>query len=164
MKRGFTLVELITTFALSTVIIILLINVVLVIRNIYTKTNTRTDLYINQSNLSNIMNKKINKDNLVSYDPCDDGEECYQFSFNDGSSSKLIITENTIKFDEFVYKLDNKTQVGNVSIETHSVVGVDQNMNDSMLVIRIPITSLLYPNEDFGINLIYPYNSIQLSL
>ena len=39
-KKGFTLVELITTFALATVIIVLLINIVLLIKNIYSKNNS----------------------------------------------------------------------------------------------------------------------------
>ena len=45
MKRGFTLVELITTFALTAVIIVLLLNVVIIIRNLYTSSNVKTQLY-----------------------------------------------------------------------------------------------------------------------
>ena len=48
-KKGFTLVELITTLALTSVIVILLINVVLVINNVYSKSSIKTELYIKPS-------------------------------------------------------------------------------------------------------------------
>ena len=50
-NKGLTLIELITTFALSAVIIVLLINVVVSIRNVYSKVSVKSDLYITQSNL-----------------------------------------------------------------------------------------------------------------
>ena len=53
-NKGLTLVELITTFALTSVIVVLLINIVVVIKNVYSKSDIKTELYINQSNLSNV--------------------------------------------------------------------------------------------------------------
>jgi hypothetical protein len=158
-NKGFTLVELITTFALASVIIILLINLIVVIRNIYSKTNIKTELYINQSNLSNLMNKKINKDNLDSYEECDDEEFCYIFSLVDGENIKLSATENVIKFGDFVYKLDNRSKVVNPSLTTEYFAEIVEDVNDSILIINIPVENDLYPNANFGINLIYQYNA-----
>lgn len=163
-KKGFTLIELITTFALSAVIVILLINIIVVIRNIYSKANIKTELYINQSNLSNAMNKKISKDNLVSYQECYDEDFCYLFEFIDGESIKLNITDTSIKFGDFVYKLGSKTSVVNPSISEEYITGMDTETNDSFLIIKIPIKHELYPNIDFGINLVYPYNSNKTTL
>ena len=157
-KKGFTLVELITTFALSAVIIILLINIVVVIRNIYSKTDLKTELYINQGNLSNAMNKVINKDNLISYSECNDEDFCYLFNLSTGESIKLTVSNTNIKFGDFVYKLKSNTSVGNPSITTEYITGITNN-NDSFLIIKIPISTDQYPGEDFGINLVYPYNS-----
>ena len=163
-KKGFTLVELITTFALSAVIVILLINIIITIKNIYSKTNIKTELYIKQSTLSNAMNKKINKDNLESYEVCEDSEFCYIFNLYDGESLKLTIDENSIKFDSIVYKLDRKTSIVNPSVSEEYIAGQTADKNNSFLVISIPITNSLYPNIDFGINLVYPYNSNETSL
>ena len=158
-NKGFTLVELITTFALASVIVILLINLIVVIRNIYSKTNIKTELYINQSNLSNLMNKKINKDNLDSYEECDDEEFCYIFSLVDGETIKLSATESVIKFGDFVYKLDNRSKVVNPSLITEYFAEIVEDVNDSILIINIPIENDMYPNTNFGINLIYQYNA-----
>ena len=158
-KKGFTLVELITTFALSAVIVILLMNIIVVIKNIYSKTSIKTELYINQSNLSNAMNKVINKDNLESYEECDDEEICYLFKFYNGESTKLIVTDSLVKFGDIVYKLGPKVSVGEVNVSTETIDNVSIDKNDSFLVIKVPINCELYPNIDFGINLVYPYNS-----
>lgn len=163
-KKGFTVIELVTTFALTSVIIILLINVILVIKNLYSNTNVKTELYINQSNLSNIMNSKINHDNLISYDICSDSEFCYIFSFKDGTSSKLVVTQDKISFGEFVYKLNSGTQVDSPKITRDSILNMPTTVNDSLLIIKIPIKCSLYPDIDFGINLVYQYNSSKTSL
>ena len=147
-KNGFTLVELITTFALTTVIIVLLINVVLLIKNIYSKTNVKTELYINQSNLSNALNSKINNNDLVSYEPCTDSEFCYEFNFRNDESIKLIVEKDKIKFGDYIYKLGNKTRVENATLTP----------DEDLLILKIPIVSDIYPNIDFGINLVYVGN------
>ena len=163
-NKGFTLVELITTFALSAVLIILLINIIVIIKNLYSKSNIKTNLYINQSNLSNAMNKKINSDNLESYSECNDEEFCYQFNFYNGESIKLTISDTNIKFGSVVYKLDNNLTITEPSVSTEYVSGQPSNKNDSFLIIKIPVKHKLYPNIDFGINLVYPYNSNITSL
>ena len=160
-ERGFTLVELITTFALTAVIVVLLINILVVIRNIYSKTNIKTELYINQSNLSIAMNKKIKDDNLDSISKCNDEEFCYDLSFysdddedGDPDSLKLTINNKTIKFGDYVYKIGNDVNVVNPEVVTE----------DNILVIKIPIKHKVYPNIDFGINLVYPYDSNEIQL
>ena len=156
-KNGFTLVELITTFALTSVIIILLINVVIIIKNVYSNSNIKTELYINQSNLSNVLNSKIYNENLDSYEECDDTDFCYTFNFMDGTSTKLTVTDKTIKFGDYIYNLKDKTKVENPSLEIEFIDETDIENLDSFLVLKIPITCELYPDIDFGINLVYSY-------
>lgn len=148
-NKGFTLVELITTFALTSVIIVLLINVIVAIKNVYSNTSVKTELYINQSNLSHALNSKINGNLLTSYEECTDVASCYEFQFSDGTSTKLTITDKQIKFGDYVYNLDKKTNVETVT------VGPDDS--NKFLVLKIPITNELYPDIDFGINLVYAY-------
>lgn len=158
-NKGLTLIELITTFALSAVIIILLINVVSVIRTVYSKSNIKSELYINQSNLSNILNERINRDNIDSYEECSlDGYLiCQNFYFVDGENIKLLVSEKEIKFGEYVYKLDKKTSVVNPSFEVGYInTNNDSNVNN-ILVLKIPIICELYPNIDFGVNVVYLY-------
>lgn len=158
-KNGFTLVELITTFALTTVIVVLLINVVVVIKNIYSNSNIKTELYIKQSNLSNALNSKFKNENLDSYQDCEEEGYllCQNFNFVNGESIKLTVTEKEIKFGNFVYNLDNNVKVENPSFDIEFVDINTGNNGNNILVLKIPIICELYPDIDFGINLVYPY-------
>lgn len=158
-RRGFTLVELVTTFALASVIIVILINVVLIIKNMTSESDTKTKLLIDQSILSNEINSKLKNGNIVSYDACTDSNFCYEFTLSDGEIVDLKITDNSIKFGNYVYKLYNGVEVLNPQITKESVSVVDTDSNNSFLVVKIPIKYKLYPNEDYGINLVYMYNS-----
>ena len=157
-NKGFTLIELITTFSLTAIIVVLLINVVVSIKNVYSKTNIKSELYINQSNLSKQLNSKINDGNLSSYQICNDEEFCYIFNFRDGESIKLTVTEKTIKFGDYVYNLNDKTSVKEPSLSIEYVDISDVENNYSFLVINIPIFNDYYSNIDFGVNVVYQYN------
>jgi hypothetical protein len=163
-KKGFTLIELITTFALTSVIIIILINIVIVIKNIYTKNDVKSELLIEQSNLSNLINKKFDVDFLNSYTQCNDSEFCYTFYFVDGTSSKLVVTDNYIKFDSYVYKFKKGTTSQNPTLQLLDTEALSGSLANGFLVIKIPIKNKLYPNEDFGINIVYQYNFNQIGL
>lgn len=160
-KNGFTLVELITTFALTATIVILLLNVVIIIKNIYSNTNIKTELYINQSNLSNVLNSKIKKDNLSSLQDCsEDGYLlCQVFEFVNGESKKLLVSEKNITFGEYVYKLDDNSSVSNPNLNIEYL-----SNGDSLIILKIPIINELYPDSNFGINLVHIYNPSELVL
>lgn len=163
-KKGFTLVELVTTFALSTVIIVILVNIVLVIKNIYTKYELKSNLLIEQSNLSSLINKKIYNNSLVSYEPCNESDFCYIFTFTDGTTSTLVVNKDSIRFDSYVYKLEGGSVIGDLSMKLIDVEVSSEEMNNSFYVIKIPIKNKLYPNEDFGLNIVYQYNSKKITL
>lgn len=163
-KKGFTTIELITTFALSTVIIIILINVVLIIKNIYSQNEIKSQLLIEQSNLSNLINKKFTSDNLSSYQACSDSSFCYTFKFVDGTTSTLVVGDDYIKFDSYIYKRKGGSSIGDSTFEITNVDVSNTEVNNSILVIEIPISNKLYPNEDFGIKIVYQYNSNKVAL
>lgn len=158
-KKGFTLVELVTTFALASAIIVLLINIVVLIKNIYTKDDVKTKLYIEQGNLSNEINKTLRSGSILSYSECSDSSFCYEFNLIDGTSAKLIVNNDTIKFKNVVYKLPKNTTIGTPTFEKYNINVSNTDINDSIIQIKIPVTSKLYSNTDFGINFIYQYNS-----
>ena len=163
-SKGFTLVELITTFALASVIIILLINIIVVIKNIYSKTDIKTELLIEQGNISNLINKKLEKNYLLNYNPCNESDFCYSFEFLDGTISKLVVSDEYIKFDSYVYKVKEGTVIERSTIELIEVPTSNIEDNNSFLVIKVPIKHKLYPNEDFGLNIVYQYNSREITL
>ena len=163
-RKGFTLIELITTFGLASVLIILLINIVLVIKNLYSENNIKSELIIEKSNLLHLMNKKFDTDFLDSYLPCQDSDFCYNFYFVDGSVSKLVVSDNSITFDNYTYKAKKGIKIGNPTLELIDIVVSSDEANNSFLVIKIPVKHKMYPNEDFGVKLVYTYNSNKITL
>ncbi len=163
-KNGFTLVELITTFALAAVIITILVNISLILKNTYHKSDIKTKLLIEQANLSKKINLKLLESSLISYNNCNDYDICYVFNFLNGSSVKLLVGDTYIKFDNYVYELVDGTKIERPVIMNEHVPLSDLSVNDSFLVIKIPIKNNLYPNKDFGINIVYPYNSNEITL
>ena len=157
-NKGLTLIELITTFALSAVIIVLLINVVASIRTVYSKVSIKSDLYITQSNLSNAVNSKLHDNMLDSYDTCTDSTFCYNFILVTGETFKLIVEENKITVGDQVYKLNNKTKVVNPTLSPEYIEKKEEYSGNNILVLKIPIVNELYPNIDFGVNIVYLYN------
>lgn len=158
-KNGFTLVELIATIALVAVILIFLFNIVFLLKDLYVKNNDRTELLVRQSLLSRRINEEFVPDNLHSVTSC--GEMCYSFEFNDGVTSQLSIdlTNKKVTYDDFVYKLEDSSFFGEVNVYVESVTLVDVTMEDSILIIDIPIYDSKYSNVNFGIKLIYAFNS-----
>lgn len=155
-KKGFTLIELITTFLLAVVIIILLLNIISIIKNIYQKNDIKSKLSLEQSNLSNIINKKFDN-GLKEYNPCDDSDFCYEFEFDDGSSSKLLVKNNRLRFDSYNYDFGNIAKISDYEILIEEVDIDDVNNKDAFLVIKLPIKSKQFPDMDFGIDFVTPY-------
>ena len=151
-NKGFTLVELITTLALVATIIIILMNVVLTIKDLYFKYDTKTILYINQANLSKELNSKI-KNNPYKYLSTTNPYTCNSsgctFNRIDGTSPELSVTPQRISFDGYVYRFEDGTS-GSFNYNVVQVGGVDTFLN-----IRIDINNVLYPGQNFGVNIVY---------
>lgn len=163
-KKGFTLIELITTFALASVIIVILVNIIGIIKEMYVKTDVKSKLLVEQSNLSYLINTKFEEDNLESYSVCTDSNFCYQFNFVDGTSSKLIVGEDYITFNNYTYKLVKDSIIESSTIDLIEVETSSEEINNAFLLMEIKIKNKLYKDEDFGISLVYQYNSKEIEL
>ena len=121
-------------------------------------------MLLEQSNLSNLINKKFDKDFLNSYLLCDESDFCYIFNFVDGTSSKLVVSDTYIKFDSYVYKIKKGSKISNPSLELYDMKELSGSQENGFLVIKIPINNKLYPNENFGLNIVYQYNFNEITL
>ena len=178
-NKGFTLVELVATFALSSAIIFLLINVVIVIKNIYVNYELKTNLIINQANLSKVLNDKLIDKEMITHSTCSLDTHCHIFYYDDyalklfmengtvkvynyetydyinksPASSDYELSTDTIEYNSNIYYLYN-TYI--YPINNGSIIESLNVIEDSdFIVINIPITNKLYLDKDFGINLIY---------
>lgn len=160
-KNGFTLVELITSFALASVIMIFIFNIVVILKQNYISKSVRTDLMIKQSLLSQKINEDFTNNNVKDIATCDTIKKCYEFTFLDNSKKKLTISsdDKTITYGDYSYVLTNSSYATKINVNINKV-NVDNNtLNDSILVIDMPIYNKKYANNNFGIKVIYQYNS-----
>ena len=160
-NKGFTLVELITSFALASVIMIFIFNIVVILKNNYISKSVRTDLLIKQSLLSQKMNEDFTNNNVKDVVTCDSDKKCYEFTFADDTVKQLKISadDKTITYGDYTYELTNSSYTSKINVSAKSITLDDVTLNDSILVIDIPILNKKYTDTNFGVKVVYQYNS-----
>ena len=158
-KKGFTIVELIASFALISLVVGLLFEVLFILKNLYTDSGVKTELLIKQALISEKINDELSTKSLRLATKC--GINCILFEFHDGTRSELSFNreENTFKYGDYKTKLIDGSQYGNIEISTEKVLGVGSGLSDSIIKIKIPIYHKLLKRQDFGINIVYQYDS-----
>lgn len=160
-KNGFTLVEIIVSFALTMVVVLFLFQLIITLKQVYTNNFVSSDLILKQSSISNMINKDFNTNYLYDVIGVEQNGDCYLISFSNGqrelcykhSASKD--QNDSIIYNNLEIELVSGSKIGNVNVNL--VKGdncVDINTcNDKFLFIDIPIT---YPDldDDYGIKII----------
>ncbi len=164
-KNGFTLVELITSFALASVIMIFIFNIVVILKQNYISKSVRTDLMIKQALLSQKINEDFTNNNIKDVITCDNVKKCYEITFADDTKKKLTISadDKTITYgndtDSYAYQLTNSSYATKINVSVKNVAVDDNTLSDSILVIDVPIYNKKYNNDNFGVKIIYQFNS-----
>lgn len=164
-RNGFTTIELIITITLTLVIMGFLLEILFILKEIYVSNGIRTELLIKQALISHKINQDFTNYEVENIINClDEEDECIEISFKDGPTKKLSIdrNENILKYGDFVTKLVDNSKFGEPIATSETIIGVPHVFNDTIIQIKIPITYPTY-DEDFGINIIYQYNSTIIS-
>lgn len=158
-KKGFTIIEMITSFVLVSLVVALLFEVLFIIKNLYSDSGIKTELLVKQALISEKINDEFNTKNIMIANSC--GDTCVNFIFTDGTSSELSFdrNENTLTYGNYKTKLIDGSEYGNIDISTQTVLDVPIGLNDSVAQIKIPIYHKLIKQQDFGINIVYQYDS-----
>lgn len=160
-NKGFTLVEVLVSLSLVAVIAIFLFQIIYLLRDIYVEKAVKSELYIESSNLSNVINKEIvTKENDNVYvkliNKKSDDEVAITYSDNTKTSIKINRENHTISFGNYNIKVLSKADIGNMEVYyNYEIVDLDKN---GVCNIKIPITHKDYPN-DFGVIVTYRYDS-----
>lgn len=166
-KKGFTLVELIVSFLLIATISIFLFQIVTIISTIYSEEGIRTELVLEQSNISNALNKDIYQNNksgnyvkrivIISENQVD-------IKFRDGSSKTLFVDQNknTISYGKFTQKFLSGTTIGNIDVELDYVDNSRFKYN-GVSTIKIPISYTTLTNS-FDILALIRFDTKEYSL
>lgn len=158
MKKGFTVVELIVSFSLVMVIVIFLFQIVISMKNLYTNSDLKTELLNIQSLVSNEINKKITKNEILSLNKC--GSYCVEFVYQDNTSDMLILDydNHTIQFGSYKTILPDDSYIKDAKINRVNAATFKESANNAILIIDIPIYNDNLKNKNFGIKVIYQYN------
>lgn len=158
-KNGFTVVELIVSFSLAIIIAIFLFQIVTNLKKLYINSILKTELVNIQSLISRDMNKNFKK-TITNIDDC--GNKCAEFIYQDGTSDKLEIGDNSVMFGNYKTTLPEQSYIKNPSINIASA-GTFEGKNNSLLIIEVPIFSETL-NQEFNIKIIYQFNSNKYNL
>jgi type II secretory pathway pseudopilin PulG len=158
-KKGFTVIELIVSFSLTTIVILLLFQMLLTLRDFYVESAFKSQLANRQALLSSKINNDFKNKEIKIALKC--GDYCLTFIFEDNTSKKLIVDNqnNIFTYGDYSTKLIDGSSFGDFYVRNEKIMGLPSNADlDSFIEINIPIFHPLL-EEDFGINILYQYDS-----
>ena len=88
-KKGFTVIELIVSFVLVITIATLLLQMVILLKNIYTSSGVKTEMLNKQAVISRQINKSLIEKEVSSVSNC--GDYCIMFTYNTNETEELKI-------------------------------------------------------------------------
>jgi len=162
-KNGFTVVELIVSFALTMLVSALLFQMLITLRNVYVDVGVKGQLLTKQALLSSKINFDFNNRKVSVILKC--GANCVRIFFDDNSSKELIVDKanNQVKYGTYTTKLVPGSSFRDIEVYNETVFPVTSNKNDSVFVIKVPIFHKDFPS-DYGLSIVYQYNSRNTSI
>jgi len=159
-NRGFTTIELITSFTLASVIMLILFNIILILKDNLSKVNAKTNMLVEKDNLSYNINKRFKEKELSSVTLCNEGDKCYEFTYSDSTSDKLIYsnTDKTITFNNYTFDIIDGITVEEPTITEHYDTMSSTKYN-GYFIIHIPIK---IDNKDYSIKINKHFNTDSL--
>ena len=161
-EKGFTLVELIVSSALSIVVVVYIFNVVLMIKDLYITNGIKTNLLLKQNEIVAMIEDSFLEKELTLFTV---SNEEVEFLYDDLSTKILSYNkgENYIEFDNKRVYLEKGVTIGNFSSGDDIIVEkVTDSAYNSILSFNLPITHN-YVEGDYGINIVHPYNYCGIS-
>lgn len=143
-NKGFSIIELIVSFTICTVIMIVLFQIVLVLKDLYEKSAIKTTLLNRQNIIVNLIYSDILEKELNNVSSC--GTYCITFDFTTVSKQlKYSSSDNTISYGDYVTEVLGGTTVDKA----------ETSIQNGVMSASMPITHKLFNNKDFGIRIVH---------
>lgn len=167
-NRGFSTVELVTTFALTLVVVTVLLQLVVVLKELYVNNGIRNNLLTKQA----LISEKI-KDDFRNYEVdrvTKVNSSWLKINYVNKGEVDLKVNGDLIEYDGNVFKLAEGTRIVQTKVSetdyedislSYRTVDYSNSTNvgiNSYFVITIRINSDLVVGE-YGVNLVYQYHS-----
>lgn len=158
-KKGFTLVELIASFALALTIMFFLFQIVIAIKDLYVYSGLKTEMMIRQTNIQKQLGTDLYEKALTDVSIC--GTDCYILTYGDFGSKELKVDreKSRIQYGDYSIELVDGSEIGELTISSQTVDNVALNKDNAILTINLPIVNKVIDNRNFGIHLVYQYDN-----
>lgn len=180
-NKGFTIIELLTAFTLSTIVMIFIFNVVFILKDLYVVNGAKSTLMVEQSLMSQEINKDFSNLNIDTIKSCTTGDLCLEIGYKDLAGTiqtkKLVVNKTTkkIQYDNYIYPLESTEDFNFEGLASkyafdkdlkvcYKTASTNATTKNSYLYINIPIHSSKIEDVNFGIKVMYLYNNNSLSL
>lgn len=159
-NKAFTIVEMLVSFTLSMILVIIMFQLIINLKEVYMSSGIKTEMMNKKYLITNKIYNDLNTKKVSRIENCNNPLICIQFTFQDGSIKKLEVdeTNKTLAYDNYIIKLNNTSYFKTMNVNT-----VYSQSNKKIFNIDIPIYNDIYINTDFGINIVYPYNELELT-
>ena len=147
-NKGFSILELIVSFTISTVVIITLFQIILVLKELYEKSAIKTSILNKQNIIVDLIYTDILESGLSSVSSCEPiDSKCVKFNFFNGLSKELKYSagDSVISYDSYLTNVLGGTTVENFEF----------SLNNEVYYVRVPITHKLFNNEKFDIRIVH---------
>ena len=163
-KKGFTVLELILAFTLTTIVVVYLMQIISLVHAMYVSNNQKTETLIKQSNIMDQIYRDLDEKTLRSVSACEPNCSTLTLTFTTGESKIISIDNNQkiVKYGDYAVQYDSNMKIENIQTSNTTFknnVGevMGSNLYDAILQIKIPISI----NENsFDINVVHQYNTI----
>ena len=171
---GFSIVELIVSFSLTMIIVVILFEIIVYMKELYEKSVTETELLNRQNLMTDYIYTDIMSKDIYEVSVC--GNNCIEFAYMNGSQKQLEwdTSFGSLKYGDYVINLITNTNFDHslsLSYDGARLDGVKicyGNFGDavpnSYVSIKLPLYNSLFSDKDFGINIFYVYDNIDTSI
>lgn len=163
-NKGFSVIELIVSFSLTMLVIVILFEIIVSMKELYEKSITQAELVNKQNLMTDYIYSDIYNNDLISVYPCaEDPKNCFKFTYAGNVIKELKIdnTYKTLTYGDYTIDLIKNSSFGDIKICNQSEFSSDAVI-DSYFSIEIPITNSLFPDDDFGVNVFNAYDTVDV--
>ena len=154
-KKGFTTVELVSTFALTMVVVVLLLQIVVILKNIYVNQVMIGTLRLKQGYMTEHIMDDFDNKTMTGASSC--GTNCVTFAWDDGTTTDLSIDkiENKFNYGTYSTTLMSGSSFDDLKISYSSDL---LSSTHGYLIVSIPVSASI-ATGDYGIHVIYQYTN-----
>lgn len=142
-NKGFSIIELVVSFSVCMVVVVVLFQIVISLKELYEKSGVKTELLGKQNLIVDQIYTDIYEKGLATATSC--GDYCITFVYNDGNAKQLSYTDSKLKYGDYTTTINNVSFVGKTYV----------SFNNSIWNIQLIIRHKLFPDDNFGVRIVH---------